>query len=141
MKTLLKRVVGLFALFGLVLAMTTVHAQPGPSGASGAGGANQAYGPYGPNGMDGFGPGMMGRGVMVHRAMKDQQADMKIVRELFTPTERLEMMDHMMDAKTVEERQTVMLKNQVELEKRAKEKGVALPIGHHSPLMFRQHCG
>ncbi len=132
MKNLLKRVVGLFALFGLVLAMMTVHAQPGPNGVSAA---------YGPNGVDGFGPGMMGRGVMMHRAMKDQQADMKIVRELFTPTERLEMMDHMMDAKTVEERQTVMLKNQVELEKRAKEKGLALPIGHHSPLMFRQHCG
>ena len=135
MKNLLKRVVGLFALFGFVLAMMTVHAQPGPNGVS------AAYGPNGPNGVDGFGPGMMGRGVMMHRAMKDQQADMKIVRELFTPTERLEMMDHMMDAKTVEERQTVMLKNQVELEKRAKEKGLALPIGHHSPLMFRQHCG
>lgn len=138
MKNLLKRVVGLFALFGLVLAMMTVHAQPGPNGVSAAYGPN---GPNGPNGVDGFGPGMMGRGVMMHRAMKDQQADMKIVRELFTPTERLEMMDHMMDAKTVEERQTVMLKNQVELEKRAKEKGLALPIGHHSPLMFRQHCG
>ena len=138
MKTLLKRVVGLFAVFGLVLAMVTVHAQPCPSGASRA---NQPFGPYGPNGIDGFGPGMMGRGVMVHWAMKDQLADKKIVRELFTPTERLEMMDHMMDAKTVEERQTVMLKNQVELEKRAKEKAVVLPIDHHSPLMFRQHCG
>ena len=70
-----------------------------------------------------------------------QASDMKIIRELFTPAERLEMMDQMMDAKTFEERQSIMVKNQTEVEKRAKEKGIQLPFEHHFEFMHHRHCG
>jgi hypothetical protein len=123
MKNLIKSVIGFFALVGIVFAVMTVHAQSGPVGANG------------------MGVGRMGHGMMQQGWVMGQASDMKIIRELFTPAERLEMMDQMMDAKTFEERQSIMVKNQTEVEKRAKEKGIQLPFEHHFEFMHHRHCG
>jgi hypothetical protein len=103
MKTVNKIAISVATVMGLGLAVA--YAQPGPMG-------------------NGMGPGMM-RGQMM-----GQNANMKIMRELMTPAERLAMMDKMIDAKTVEERQAIMTATHTEMEKRAKEKGITLPAGH-----------
>ncbi len=120
MKTVNKIVVSVAAVMGLGL--TVAYAQPGSVGHMG----NMA------NGMN---PGMM-RGHMM-----EQNANMKIMRELMTPAERLAMMDKMMDAKTVEERQAIMTTTRAEMELRAKEKGINLPAGHGSHMMSHKNCG
>jgi len=117
MKTVNKIVISVAAVMGLGL--TVAYAQPGSMGNMG-------------NGMN---PGMM-RGHMM-----EQNANMKIMRELMTPAERLAMMDKMMDAKTAEERQAIMTTTHTEMEKRAKEKGVTLPTGHGSQMMSGRMCG
>ena len=117
MKTVNKIVISIATVMGLGL--TVAYAQPGSMGNMG-------------NGMN---PGMM-RGHMV-----EQNSNMKIMRELMTPTERLAMMDKMMDAKAVEERQAVMTTTRTEMEKRAKEKGITLPSGHSPQMMSGRICG
>ncbi len=117
MKTVNKIVISVATVMGLGL--TIAYAQPGSMGSMG-------------NGMS---PGMM-RGHMM-----EQNANMKIMRELMTPAERLAMMDKMMDAKTVEERQTIMTTTHTEIEKRAKDKGVTLPAGHGPQIMSGRMCG
>ncbi len=121
MKTVNKIVIGVATTLGLGLGIASVHAQQGPMG-------------------NGMGPGML-RGQMMQGQMMGQNANMKIMRELMTPTERLAMMDKMIDAKTVEERQTLMTANHAEMEKRAKEKGIALPAGHGPQMMSGRNCG
>jgi hypothetical protein len=86
------------------------------------------------------GQGMM-RGGMMHGHMTEQNSDMKVMRELMTPSERLVMMDKMMDAKTLEERQAIMTANHTEMEKRAKEKGITLPAGHGPQMTWNKNCG
>jgi hypothetical protein len=103
------------------MAVATVYAQQGPFG-------------------NGMGQGMM-RGGMVHGHMTEQNSDMKVMRELMTPAERLAMMDKMMDAKTPEERQAVMTANHAEMEKRAKEKGITLPAGYGPQMAWNKNCG
>jgi hypothetical protein len=68
-------------------------------------------------------------------------ANMKIIRQLMTPVERIEMIDRMSDAKTPQERQNLIVANHAELEKRAKDKGVTLPecLGKHMPIERRSH--
>jgi hypothetical protein len=117
MKTVNKIVISVATLMGLGL--TVAYAQPGSMGNMG-------------NGMS---PGMM-RGHMM-----EQNANMKIMRELMTPAERLAMMDKMMDAKTVEERQAIMTTTHAEMEKRAKDKGITLPAGHGPQMMSGRMCG
>jgi hypothetical protein len=117
MKTVNKIVINVATVMGLGL--TVAYAQPGSMGNMG----------------NGMGPGMM-RGHMM-----EQNANMKIMRELMTPAERLAMMDKMMDAKTVEERQAIMTTTHAEMEKRAKEKGITLPEGHGSQMMSGRMCG
>ena len=114
MKTVNKVVIGIVAVLGLGLAVD--HAQPAQMG----------------NGMS---PSMM-RGQMM-----GQNTNMKIMRELMTPAERLAMMDKMIDAKTAEERQAIMTTNHAEMERRAKEKGITLPAGHGSQMMSARNCG
>lgn len=121
MKTVNKIVIGVATTLGLGLGIASVHAQQGPMG-------------------NGMGPGML-RGQMMQGQMMGQNANMKIMRELMTPTERLAMMDKMIDAKTVEERQTLMTANHAEMEKRAKEKGITLPAGHGPQMMSGRNCG
>ena len=101
-------------VLGLGFAVASVHAQQGR--------------------MNGMGPGMM-------QNQTGQNSNMKIMRELMTPAERLSMMDKMMDAKTVEERQAIMTQTHAEMEKRAKEKGITLPAGHGPQMMSGKMCG
>jgi hypothetical protein len=117
MKTVNKIAISIATVMGLGL--TIAYAQPGSMG----GMAN------------GMGPGMM-RGQMM-----EQNANMKIMRELMTPSERLAMMDKMIDAKTAEERQAIMTATHTEIEKRAKEKGITLPAGHGPQMMSGRNCG
>ena len=121
MKTVKKIAIGVATVLGLGLAVGAVYAQQGPFG-------------------NGMGQGMM-RGGMMHGQMSGQSSDMKVMRELMTPAERLAMMDKMIDAKTPEERQAVMSANHSEMEKRAKDKGITLPTGHGPHLMWGKNCG
>ena len=127
MKTVNKIAISVAAVLGLGLTIASVHAQQGPMG---------GMGPMG----NGMGPGTM-RGAMMPGQMMGQNANMKIMRELMTPAERLAMMDKMIDAKTIEERQAIMTANHVEMEKRAKEKGITLPAGHVPQMMSGRNCG
>jgi len=113
MKTVNKIVIGIVVVLGLGLTVASI-AQQGPM-----------------NGM-----GMM-RG---HAHMMGQNSNMKIMRDLMTPAERLTMMDRMMDANTLEERQAIMTTNHIEMEKRAKEKGIVLPTEHHPEIIHGRHC-
>ena len=119
MKTVNKIAISVATVMGLGLAIA--YAQPSPMG-------------------NGMGPGMM-RGQMMQGQMMGQNANMKIMRELMTPAERLAMMDKMIDAKTVEERQAIMTATHTEMEKRAKEKGITLPAGHSPQMMSGRNCG
>jgi hypothetical protein len=119
MKTVNKIAISVATVMGLGLAVA--YAQPGPMG-------------------NGMGPGMI-RGQMMQGQMMGQNANMKIMRELMTPAERLAMMDKMIDAKTVEERQAIMTATHTEMEKRAKEKGITLPAGHSPQMMSGRNCG
>ena len=121
MKTVKKIAIGVATVLGLGMAVATVYAQQGPFG-------------------NGIGQGMM-RGGMVHGQMPEKNSDMKVMRELMTPAERLAMMDKMMDAKTLEERQAVMTANHAEMEQRAKEKGITLPAGHGPQMAWNKNCG
>jgi hypothetical protein len=122
MKTVKKIAISVATVIGLGLAVVTVYAQQGPFG------------------NDGMGQGMM-RGGMMQGQMAGQNSDMKVMRELMTPAERLAMMDKMMDAKTLEERQAIMTANHTEMEKRAKDKGITLPAGHGPNMMWGRNCG
>ena len=87
----------------------------------------------------GMGLGMM-HGQMMQGQRIGKSSHMKIMRELMTPAERLGMMDKMIDAKTTEERKAIMTNKHIEMEKRAAEKGLALPT-HNSKMMFDDMCG
>ena len=127
MKTINKVVIGVAAALGVGLTIASVHAQQGPMGGMGSMG-------------NGMGPGVM-RGQMMQSQMQAQNSNMKIMRELMTPAERLSMMDRMMDAKTIEERQAIMTQTHAEMEKRAKDKGITLPAGHGPKMMSGKMCG
>ena len=121
MKTVKKIAISVVTVIGLGLAVVTVYAQQGPFG-------------------NGMGQGMM-RGGMMQGQMAGQNSDMKVMRELMTPSERLAMMDKMIDAKTPEERQAIMAANHTEMEKRAKDKGITLPARHGPHAMSNHNCG
>ena len=114
MKTVNKIVIGVVAALGLGLTVASI-AQQGPMNA-------------------------MGR-MQGHAQMMGQNSNMKIMRDLMTPAERLTMMDRMIDANTPEERQAIMTTYHTEMEKRAKEKGITLPAGHGPEMMFGRSCG
>jgi hypothetical protein len=78
---------------------------------------------------------------MMQSQMMGQSSNMKIMRDLMTPTERLAMMDKMVDARNVKERQAIMTTTHAEMEKRAKEKGITLPAGHGPQMMSGKNCG
>ena len=126
MKTVNKIAISIAAVVGLGMGITVVQAQQGPMG---------GMGPMG----NGMGPGMM-RGPMMQNQMMGQNSNMKVMRELMTPAERLSMMDKMMDAKSPEERQAIMTSTHAEMEKRAKEKGITLPAGHGPQMMSGRGC-
>ena len=113
MKIVNKIVIGVIASLGIGLTVASI-AQPGPMHS-------------------------MGR-MHGHAQMMDQNSNMKIMRDLMTPAERLTMMDRMIDANTLEERQVIMTTHHTEIEKRAKEKGITLPAGHGPEMMFGRSC-
>ena len=121
MKTVKKIAIGVATVLSLSLAVGAVYAQQGPLG-------------------NGMGQGMM-RGGMMHGQMSGHNSDMKVMRELMTPAERLAMMDKMIDAKTPEERQAVISANHSEMEKRAKDKGITFSAGHGPHMMWGKNCG
>lgn len=121
MNTVHKIVISIAAVFGLGLSVASVHAQQGPMGNS-------------------MGTSMM-QGAMMQGHMMGSNSNMKIMRELMSPAERIDMMDKMMDAKTVEERQQIMTTQHAEMEKRAKAKGITLPEGHGPHMMSGKNCG
>jgi len=113
MKTVNKIVIGVIASLGIGLTVASI-AQPGPMHSMGS--------------------------MHSHAQMMDQNSNMKIMRDLMTPAERLTMMDRMIDANTLEERQVIMTTHHTEIEKRAKEKGITLPAGHGPEMMFGRSC-
>ena len=127
MKTVNKIAMSIAAVLSLGMGITAVQAQQGSMGDMGHMGS-------------GMGTSMM-RGPMMQNQMMGQNSDMKVMRELITPEERLSMMDKMMDAKTPQERQAIMISIHAEMEKRAKEKGITLPTGHAPQMMNRKNCG
>ena len=127
MKTVNKIAMSIAAVLSLSMGTIAVQAQQGSMADMGHMGS-------------GMGPGMM-RGPMMQNQMMGQNSDMKLMRELITPEERLSMMDKMMDAKTPQERQAIMISIHAEMEKRAKEKGITLPTGHAPQMMNRKNCG
>jgi hypothetical protein len=120
MKTVKKIAIGVATVLSLSLAVGAVYAQQGHFGNC-------------------MGQGMMREGMMDGQ-MSGQNSDMKVMRELMTPAERLAMMDKMIDAKTPEDRQAFMTANHSEMEKRAKEKGITLPAGHGPHMMWGKNC-
>jgi len=104
------RKIAIGAAAALGLAAAAVIAQPGQMG-----GAMGKHGPmggmqHGP--MAGMGQGPMGG------------------QQLMTPEERSAFQEKMRNAKTPEERQTLVEANRTEMQKRAKEKGITLPQPH-----------
>ena len=102
---------GAIAIVGLVLAASAAIAHPG--------------------GMQG---GMHAGMGMHHQGMHGQKSgsehggkEMGGGHELMTPAEREALREKMRAAKTAEERQALAAATRAEMEKRAKEKGVALP--------------
>ena len=120
MKVINKIAIGIVTVLGLGVAAATVHAQQGPMGM------------MGPGMMGGGGPGMMGGRMMAFNQSNQQ---------LMTPEERIALQDKMSKATTIEERQKIAVANRTEMEKRAKEKGITLPL-QHSPLGgYGPSCG
>jgi hypothetical protein len=73
----------------------------------------------------GTGSGMQGEGGNKAQACGGERH--AAIRELMTEQERQAMKEKMRAAKSPEERKQLMAANRVEMEKRAKEKGITLP--------------
>lgn len=125
-----KWIVGIGTTLSLGLAAAAVSAHPGPMG----GGMQHGMRDGEQHGMHGgMGPGMQGR----HegkgpRGESRGENRPQAAQQLMTPEERLAMRDKMRAAKTPEERQQIAAANRTEMEKRAKDKGIALPQ-HRGP--------
>jgi hypothetical protein len=109
---------GIAASLGLGLGAAVVFAHPG----------QMTGGPMGMQGMGGMGHGPMGAGPSA-------------AQQLMTPEERAAFREKMQNAKTPEERQKLAEANRVEMEKRAKEKGITLPQPHGPRAGFGPHSG
>lgn len=116
MKRSYKLAAAAVAATGLAIA-AAAFAQPGPMGEG-----------MGSHGMGGMHPGMMGK--MGHAGM-GPGANMGAVQSLMTPEERTALQEKMRNAKSPEERQKLAESTHAEMQKRAKEKGIALP--DHGP--------
>ena len=79
-----------------------------------------------------MGPGMMGmgHGGMAPGAMGGGLAGRMAGQQLMSPEEHTALQEKMRNAKTPEERQKLAEANRAEMEKRAREKGIALPDPH-----------
>jgi hypothetical protein len=124
MKQSHKIAIGVAASLGLGLGAAAVVAQPGAMG--GAMGAQMKGGMHAKGGM-GHGP-MGGAGPAAGQ-------------QLMTPEEQTALQEKMRNAKTPEERRKIAEANRAEIEKRAREKGVALPGRHGPHAGFGPHSG
>ncbi|MGB7540880.1 MAG: hypothetical protein WBM28_02550 [Burkholderiales bacterium] len=115
MKRSHKIAVGIAASLGLGLAVAAAYAHPGGMGPGAMGAMMHGMG-------GGMGPGAMGGGA--GGPMAGQQ--------LMTPEEQTALQEKMRNAKTPEERQKLAETTRAEMQKRAQEKGVALPE-HRGP--------
>ncbi len=113
MKTAYRVAIGTVAALSLGLA-AAAFAHPGQMG-----------GAMGPGTMGGMGHGGMGPG-----AMGGGPAGGTAGQQLMSPEEHAALQEKMRNAKTPEERQKLAEVNRAEMEKRAKEKGIALPGPH-----------
>jgi hypothetical protein len=118
MKQSRKFAIGIVASLGLGLAVAG-YAQPGQMGGG--------MGPHMQGGMQHGMKGGMGPG-----AMNGGPAGSAAAQQLMTPEERTAIIEKIRNAKTPEERQQIVAANQVEMQKRAKEKGITLPE-HRGP--------
>jgi hypothetical protein len=119
MKFSRKIAIGAAAALGIAAGVVIAH--PGQMGGG--------MGKQGP--MAGMQHGRMGG--MGHGAVGGQQ--------LLTPEERSAFQEKMRNAKTAEERQKLVEANRVEMQKRAKEKGIALPQPHGPRAGFGPRFG
>ena len=116
MKRLHKIAASIVGAAGLSLGASALYAQPGTMG-DGMG-----------SGMDHGMTGGMGPGMMQHSGFGGPG----VAQQLMTPEERQAFAEKMRGAKTPEERQKLAQANRAEMEKRANEKGIALPE-HRGP--------
>jgi len=94
-------------------------------------------------------PGQMGGGMgkqgpmagMQHGPMAGMGQGPMGGQQLLTPEERSAFQEKMRNAKTAEERQKLVEANRVEMQKRAKEKGIALPQPHGPRAGFGPRFG
>jgi len=112
MKRSHKIAVGILASLGLGFAVATAYAHPGGMG-----------GGMGPGAMGGMQHGMSGG--MGHGAMGAGTGP-QAGQQLMTPEERTALQEKMRNAKTPDERQKLAETTRAEMQKRAKEKGIAL---------------
>ena len=127
MKQSHKFAAGVVASLGLGIAAAVVYAQPGQVGGG--------MGPQMKGGMQHGAKGGMQHGAqggMQHGGMGAGAAGHGAGQQLMTPEERTALQEKMRNAKTPEERQQVATATRAEMEKRAKEKGIALPE-HRGP--------
>lgn len=130
-----KLAAGWIAALGLGIAVTSANADPGQM-AAGMGSHMQGGMQHGAmagmqHGARGGGQHAMagGRG---HGGMTGGAAGQGAGPELMTQEERSAMIEKMHNATTPEERQKVIAENRAEIQKRAQEKGIALPE-HRGP--------
>ena len=121
MKRLNKIAVSLAVTLGVVATVATVHAQQSQMGPGAGMGLGMGAGMHGE-----MGHGVMG-GQMLASNVQGNHANMQ---QLMTAEERTAMMEKMKQAKTPEDRQKLAMANRAEMEKRAKEKGIELPMKH-----------
>ena len=128
----------LMATVGFGLLMVGAHAQTSPAPSTtpaptasqpqchGKGHGDKGHGMGMGQGMgQGTGSGMQGEGGKKAQACGGERH--AAIRELMTEQERQAMKEKMRTAKSPEERKQLMAANRVEMEKRAKEKGITLP--------------
>jgi hypothetical protein len=89
----------------------------------------------------GMGPGMMMHGGMGAGMMHGGFGGPTAGAQLMTPEERTALQEKMRNAKTPEERQKLADATHAEMQKRAKEKGIALPEAHGPHGKFGPSAG
>ena len=121
MKRSNKLIAGIGASIALGLAAASVYAHQGQMGGGMHSGMQEMHADNKQGAGCGGLQGGKGHGAMEHRGAGAQ---------LMTPQERTAFRDKMRDAATPEERQKLATEMRVEMEKRAKEQGIALGEQH-----------
>ena len=131
MKQSYKLAAGVIASLGLGIAVATAYANPGQMG----GGME-----HGKGGMQHGAKGGMQHGAKggSQRGGMGGGAGHGAGQQLMTPEERTALQEKMRNARTPEERQQIATATRAEMQKRAQEKGIALPEhrGSHGRMGF-----